>query len=43
MEKEKEYVCKCNELSFYTARLSVLNKVKRNHKKQNPENGNCPI
>ncbi len=43
MEKEKEYVDKCNELSFYTARLSILNKVKRNHKKQNPENGNCPI
>lgn len=43
VEKEKEYVSKCNELSFYTARLSVLNKVKRNHKKQNPENGNCPI
>ncbi|MGH2306876.1 MULTISPECIES: AAA family ATPase [Aliarcobacter] len=43
IEKEKEYVGKCNELSFYTARLSVLNKVKRNHKKQNPENGNCPI
>lgn len=43
IEKEKEYVNKCNELSFYTTRLSVLNKVKRNHKKQNPENGNCPV
>lgn len=43
MEKEKEYVNKCNELSFYTTRLSVLKKVKGNHKKQNPENGNCPV
>lgn len=43
IEKEKEYVNKCNELSFYTTRLSVLNKVKKNHKKQNPENGNCPV
>lgn len=43
MEKEKEYVNKCNELSFYTTRLSVLRKVKGSHKKQNPENGNCPV
>ncbi|MDD2906762.1 MAG: hypothetical protein PHC74_10710 [Sulfurimonas sp.] len=43
MEKEKEYINKCNELSFYTTRLGVLKKVKGNHKKQNPENGNCPV
>jgi len=43
IEKEKEYVNKCNELSFYTTRLSILNKVKRNHQKQNPEKDICPV
>lgn len=43
VEKEKEYILKCNKLSFYDTRLSVLNRVKRNHKKQNPESGICPV
>lgn len=43
IEKEKEYVNECNKLSYYTTRLSVLNKVKRNHGKQNPEKGTCPV
>lgn len=42
-KKESEYIDKCNKLSFYTTRIKILNKVKRNHKKQNPEKDNCPV
>lgn len=41
--KEKEYIDICNQISFYTTRISVLSKVKKNHLKQNPENSNCPV
>jgi len=40
---ENDYVLKCNELGFLIERLSVLRKVSRNHKLQNPEMGNCPV
>jgi len=49
-EKEEElrkneisYIDKCNKLSFYTARIKILKKVKSNHLKQNPKKDNCPV
>ncbi len=39
---EKEYVNESNRLTFYTQRLSVVSKVKRNHQKQVPGEGSCP-
>lgn len=42
-KKETEYIDKCNKLSFHATRIKILNKVKRNHIKQNPEKDNCPI
>lgn len=42
-KQESEYIDKCNKLSFYGTRIKILNKVKRNHKKQNPEKDNCPV
>ena len=41
-EMENKYVLKCNDLKYLEQRLSVLNKVSKNHKKQSPVNGNCP-
>lgn len=44
LKKEKEYVLKCNELSYFKERKSVLSKVKKNLKKQNPTiNEKCPV
>jgi len=40
---ETDYVNKCNELSFYNQRLSVISKVKRNQNKQQPGEDNCPV
>ncbi len=42
IKNEKDYVLKCNELSYFTHRLAVLSKVSKNTKDQNPDNGNCP-
>ena len=42
-KKESEYIDKCNQLSFYSNRIKILNKVKRNHLQQSPEKGSCPI
>lgn len=39
---EKEYVNESNKLTFYTQRLSVVSKVKRNHQKQVPGEDSCP-
>ncbi|MBM9520743.1 hypothetical protein JWG39_13050 [Desulforhopalus vacuolatus] len=39
---EKEYVKESNKLSFLTQRLSVVSKVKRNHKNQVPGRDKCP-
>ena len=39
---EKDYVIKCNELSYCQQRTSILSKVSRNHKNQNPKTGFCP-
>lgn len=41
--KEKEFIEECNKLSFYTSRLSVLKKIKRNLEQQNPEKDVCPV
>jgi len=42
-KKETEYIDKCNKLSFYSTRIKILNKIKINHLKQNPEKDNCPV
>ncbi|WP_238656261.1 hypothetical protein [Paenibacillus piscarius] len=41
-ENEEDYISKCNEQSYYKERLSLLRKVSRHHKKQNPLEGTCP-
>lgn len=38
-KNEEEYISKCNEQSYYKERLSLLRKVSRHHKKQNPMGG----
>lgn len=42
-EKEEQYISKCNEKSYYKERLSLLQKLSKNHKKQNPIEGTCPV
>jgi hypothetical protein len=39
---EKDYVNESNKLTFYNQRLSVVSKVKRNHKNQVPGEDSCP-
>lgn len=39
---EKDYVIKCNELSFQQQRLNKLRVIFRNQKKQSPDTNNCP-
>lgn len=39
---EKDYVNESNKLTFYNQRLSVVSKVKRNHKNQFPGEDSCP-
>jgi len=39
---EKDYVNESNKLTFFNQRLSVVSKVKRNHKKQVPGEDSCP-
>lgn len=39
---EQEYISKCNELSYYQERWSLLRKISKNHKGQNPGVGICP-
>ncbi|QGQ99830.1 hypothetical protein EHS13_35685 [Paenibacillus psychroresistens] len=41
-ENEEEYISKCNEQSYFKERQSLLRKVSRHHKEQNPINGTCP-
>jgi len=41
-EWEQEYISKCNKLSYYQERLSLLRKISKNHKEQNPGSGICP-
>ncbi|PTX21149.1 hypothetical protein C8N40_102118 [Pontibacter mucosus] len=41
--KEKEYTLKCNELSLFIQRKSVLSKVANHHKTQRPVDGSCPV
>lgn len=43
IQSEKQYVFYCNELSYMRNRISVLNRVKKNHKNQNPDNCFCPV
>jgi len=42
LDLENTYVTDSNKLSFYNKRLSVVSKVKRNHKDQEPGKDNCP-
>jgi len=44
IQDEKQYILKCNELSYKKERLSILRKVTKNLETQNPqERGTCPI
>ncbi len=40
---DTEYVDKCNELTFYNQRVSVVSKVDRNQKHQMPGSDHCPV
>ncbi|RST61214.1 hypothetical protein D5F11_003980 [Siminovitchia terrae] len=42
IEKEEKLISKCNELSYYQERQSLLRKISRDHKKQDPIDGVCP-
>lgn len=42
LDLENTYVTDSNRLTFYNQRLSVVSKVKRNHKNQEPGKDNCP-
>jgi energy-coupling factor transporter ATP-binding protein EcfA2 len=42
LELEKLYVDNSNKLTFYNQRLSVVSKVNRNHKNQEPGKDSCP-
>ncbi len=42
LDFENTYVTNSNKLTFYNQRLSVVSKVKRNHKSQEPGKDNCP-
>lgn len=42
LELEKVYVDNSNKLTFYNQRLSVVSKVNRNHKNQEPGKDSCP-
>lgn len=42
IEKEETLISKCNELSYYQERQSLLRRISRDHKKQNPIDGVCP-
>lgn len=40
---EKDLVLKCNELSYWQERRSILSKVSKNHSEQHRESSVCPI
>jgi len=42
LDLENTYVSESNKLTFFNQRLSVVSKVKRNHKNQEPGKDNCP-
>lgn len=42
IERENDYVLKCNELGYWQERKSTLNKVSNSQKSQAPEAGSCP-
>ncbi|MCW3106365.1 MAG: hypothetical protein JWQ09_871 [Segetibacter sp.] len=42
-QTEKEYLVRCNELSFLNERKSVITRIKNNQIKQQPEDDNCPM
>lgn len=42
LKLENEYVNKSNEMTFYKQRISVISKVKRNTKNQQPSMDSCP-
>jgi hypothetical protein len=41
-EIEEKYISKCNEQSYFKERQSLLRKISRHHKEQNPIGGKCP-
>lgn len=43
IEREQEYIVECNKLNYYTERVAILSKIKRNHKKQIPDEWECPV
>ncbi|MED2038245.1 hypothetical protein P4V58_13760 [Bacillus wiedmannii] len=43
IEKEEKFISKCNELSYYQERRSLLRKIARDHRMQSPiDGGVCP-
>jgi len=42
LKLENKYVSESNQLTYYSQRLSVISKVKRNHKGQEPAKDSCP-
>ncbi|UYW72271.1 hypothetical protein [Bacillus cereus] len=43
IEKEEKFISKCNELSYYQQRQSLLRKISRDHRMQSPiDGGVCP-
>lgn len=42
IQKEKEYLLKCNELTFCEERLKILKKIKKSLKNENPLKDDCP-
>lgn len=42
IDQEEKLVSKCNDLGYYEERQSLLRKISRDHKKQNPTDGSCP-
>jgi chromosome segregation ATPase len=42
IQKEKEFLLKCNELTFNNERLKILNRIKTSLKKENPIKDYCP-
>lgn len=42
IEREERLITKCNDLSFYQERLSLLRRISKEHQRQNPISGICP-
>ncbi len=42
IQNEKEFLIKCNEMTFYEERLKILDRIKKSLKKENPIKNDCP-